>query len=185
MNKSLNNKPLEEIFSRDFPNVTIEYKLEEFGGSIHVFLLKFISEDELENDWRKISNAIAVYFQSKIEDDFGKWNTYIFFQSNFEPSNNYRNLKYKIEKDIFSSRKIMIEEEKDLDTIIDEHILSKNLNIDEVNVIEDSEEIFEKNKTITNVLKNKTVRGKNVNKAIAKEVLNNLFDVLKEESNEI
>ena len=185
MSKSLNNKPLEEIFSRDFPNVIVEYKLEEFGGSIHVFLLKFINEDELANDWRKISNAIAVYFQSKIEDDFGKWNTYIFFQTNFEPSENYRNIKYKIEKDIFSSRKIMIEEDKDLNTIIDEHILSKNLNIEKVNVVENSKETFSKNEVITNVLKNKTVRGRNVNKAIAEEVLNDLFDVLNNESNEI
>lgn len=181
--KSLNNKVLEDIFSKDFPNVEVQYHLEQFGGGIHVFLLEFTNELDLTNDWRKISNAIAVYFQSMVNDDFGKWNTYLFFQSKFEPSANYRNLKYKIEKDIFSTRKIVIEEDKDLNAIIDEHILSKDLN--DVNVVVSSDKLFQKNETITNVLKNKTVRGKRVNKVVALEVLNDLFEVLKEENNEV
>jgi len=185
MNKLLNNKALQDIFIKDFPKVNVQYQLVEFGGGIHIFLLEFTNEYDLTADWRKISNAIAVYFQSKIKDDFGKWNTYVFYRTNFEPSDNYRNLKYKIEKDIFSSRKIIIEEDKGLDVIIDEHILSKNLNIDEVKSTANLDEIFQKNEIITNALKNKTVREKKVKKEVALSVLDDLYNLLREENNEI
>ena len=182
MNNSLIDE-LEIVFKKEFTNIFFEYKNVTTGrGEVHAFFFYYDCEKDLEDTWQKIINTIAVYFQSKL-DDFGKWNTYVFYRTKFEPSENYRNLKYKIEKDIFYSRKIVVEGDRGVDALVEEHILGENLKIVEINQLSDS--LFTKNITIVNALKDKIVREKRVKKEVAIGVLNDLYKALKEVNDEV
>ena len=56
--------------------------------------MRFTNEDDMSYAWNKISNAIAVYFQSVQPDEFSKWNIYLFYLSSEVIK---KELKYKIE----------------------------------------------------------------------------------------
>ena len=73
---------------------------------INVFIYKSTSEN-IEKNWRKIASSISVVYQSeliKLEDEFEKWNFYIFFISTSEITKELKNL---IETNRFSSRKVV------------------------------------------------------------------------------
>ncbi|MGV3685106.1 MAG: ABC-three component system middle component 1 [Daejeonella sp.] len=182
MASSLNNEALASIFEVDFPTVEVTYQEESFGGKIHAFFLKFSEEGNLESNWRKISNAIAVYFQSKLKDEFGKWNTYIFYLSD-SPVN--RVLKYKIENDTFSSRKILVEKQMSISDIIMEHIVNDNLKLANHQIVGDESETFLPDSVIWNALNGNKIRGKRSVNSTADEVLNTICSALKEEQDEI
>ncbi len=113
----------------------------EFIGTVSVFSFIIESEDLLNRNWESITNTIASYYQSKFEEEekeFERWNIYIFFIIKEEVSTQ---LKYKIENDKFSSRKIV--QDKMLDTINTDsisqlilgHIVNSDLDITELNNI--------------------------------------------------
>ncbi len=73
---------------------------------INVFIYKSNSEN-IEKNWRKIASSISVLYQSeltKLEDEFEKWNFYIFFISTDKITKELKNL---IETNRFSSRKVV------------------------------------------------------------------------------
>lgn len=91
-------------------------------------MIFLISSDEityLKDNWDDFSVFLATSFQSNLESEFSVWNMYIFYIVNFEVS---KELKYKIENDTFSSRKIVIDKPMSFDQIINDHILN-NLNL--------------------------------------------------------
>lgn len=126
MEKSFNNPALAETLSRDFPSVEVTFRQFIFGGNVSAFFLKFPDEQILEKDWRKLANAIAVFYQSRLSDEFEKWNIYLFYQCIQSIS---RDLKYKIENDTFSSRKIFIAGEYQEDEVVKEFIVNKDLTL--------------------------------------------------------
>lgn len=182
MASSLNNQGLEAIFQEDFPDVEVVYEKITFGGNIHNFFLKFPNEDKLDKDWRKISNAIAVYFQSKQADEFGKWNTYIFYLFDRPVK---KDLKYRIENDTFSSRKILIEREMSYADIITEHIVNDNLKTSKHNIELTNPELFNPDPVIWSAINGKQIRGKRSVNSTAEEVLDAITNALNPGSNEI
>lgn len=115
----------------------------EFIGTVSVFSFIIESEDLLNRNWESITSTIASYYQSKFEEEgkeFERWNIYIFFIIKEEVSTQ---LKYKIENDKFSSRKIV--QDKMLETINTDsisqlilgHIVNSDLDISELtNIME-------------------------------------------------
>lgn len=73
---------------------------------VDVFITEPLGHDELAQEWENIRNRIA-YKQSSIEDEFERWNHYLFYLVEEDVMNDI-NLKYNIEHDTLSSRKILI-----------------------------------------------------------------------------
>jgi hypothetical protein len=90
-----------------FPQFRPQLSKVEFVGTVSVFSFFFESENDLNEKWKTITNAIAAYYQSAFEgkeSEFERWNIYILFLVKEAVDNR---LKTKIENDKFSSRKIV------------------------------------------------------------------------------
>ncbi|MGG0033333.1 ABC-three component system middle component 1 [Priestia megaterium] len=71
---------------------------------INIFTITLNNSDELKKIWEIITNDIAIHFQSELEKNIERWNIYVVFLIN-EPIE--KELKYQIEQDKYSSRKII------------------------------------------------------------------------------
>lgn len=121
-----------EILKDLFPGATVEFHRIEYGGWVTTVFVRFDSAELTQLLWEDISNAIALYYQTKIETDFERWNLYLFYLSEQKME---KGLKYRIENDPISSRKIVIDEFKDtldrakMEEIISDHITNSGLTI--------------------------------------------------------
>lgn len=88
-----------------FKNVECWIRREQ-DYNLYVFSVLLENELELESMWVKLTNAIAVFFQSNLEKEIEMWNIYILFLVRGKVS---RDLKYKIEQDKYSTRKIVLD----------------------------------------------------------------------------
>lgn len=129
MPKSL---PIEEgfkdVMEKSFPELAYYHHIEKMRGKINVFFIELADEETLGELWDKIRNVVAVYYQNHLETDFERWNIYIMFVLPITVSNG---LKYKIENDQLSSRKIVISNfENKLDAKNRKELLSTYVNND-------------------------------------------------------
>lgn len=179
MENILSSGRLADILRADFPEVSVSYNQLELGGTIHAFFLTFQNEKVIAEKWRKIANAIAVYFQSKVVDEFGKWNTYLFYLNVMKLS---RDLKYKIENDLYSSRKIVVEGNGiDHQSIVEMHILNNDLGVEKIGAAAAaSNPKFKKNELILDALTDKETTGKKQVTAGTKQALEQIQQVLKD-----
>lgn len=107
MEKSLPiRERFEGVMKRSFPELAFYHHIEEMKGQINVFFIELADEETLGELWEKIRNVIAVYYQNHLKTDFELWNIYIIFVLPVAVSNE---LKYKIENDQLSSRKIVVD----------------------------------------------------------------------------
>jgi hypothetical protein len=112
--------------SQELPMFKLAFTEVNYNGVIPVFVARVQGgEKVLGEHWEKLSNHIAFNFQSCIADEFSVWNLYIFFVTSQTIDSA---LKYKIENDTFSSRKIVIEEDASIEEIIQEHITNNDIN---------------------------------------------------------
>ena len=100
-----------------------------FGSNIPVILVQFKDLDNLEKHWKEFNNLVTAEYLIKLQDDFSKWNSYIFFLTEEIP----KPLKYEIENNKFSTRKIVIEtktpiiNDEIINNIISEHIVNDDI----------------------------------------------------------
>ncbi|MFY0632096.1 MAG: hypothetical protein JXR05_17180 [Flavobacteriaceae bacterium] len=172
------NDPIKILESR-FSNLRFNFKEVEFGGSIPIFFIYVENEKSLEGNWTKIADTIAVEFQARLLDEFSVWNIYLFYIIDAPIK---KELKYKIENDTFSSRKIIIENTTNEDSMVNTHII--NGIIATVDGHEITENKFEPNRTIKSLIENKVLKRINVTKA-ANEVYKELLEVIKKNTNEV
>lgn len=106
------------------------------GSNIDIFITKPLTAEELNGNWDKIRTQIAMTYQRGLEDDFERWNFYIFYVLK-KGEHIDENLKFKIEHDTLSSRKIIISEVEIDGKEQPEDVLSKylcySLNLEEEN----------------------------------------------------
>ncbi|MFY0256399.1 ABC-three component system middle component 1 [Chitinophaga sp. 30R24] len=74
-----------------------------FVGNFFVIIVRFSSIPDLNESWRKINSVIAVKFSQYLKTEFEKYNLYLLF---FVDEEVPKQLKYEIENNKFSSRKI-------------------------------------------------------------------------------
>lgn len=117
---------LQNALNNKFPNIPFEYREVNFGGTIPAFFINIKEEESLRSQWKTVTEFIAINFQSSLKNEFSVWNIYLFF---ITPDSISDELKYVIENDTFSSRKIVITPEIGIDAIIKEHILNSDLRI--------------------------------------------------------
>lgn len=102
-------------------------KFDVFGVNANIFICvtDCMSEEDLRINWRKIRNESAETYQLDNIDDFERWNFYLFYVVNDKRELN-RSLKYEIEHDTISSRKIIVSaneyKEKDIKNLISSYI---------------------------------------------------------------
>ena len=80
-------------------------------SKILVCVTKCLTEDELRETWRNYRNDFAVEYQTDDIDEFERWNFYLFYVVDNKNAID-RNLKYEIEHDTISSRKIVVSKDE-------------------------------------------------------------------------
>lgn len=78
----------------------------DIQSKVDVFITRPLSHNDLQEKWKDIRNDIAES-QRFINDEFERWNHYLFYLADEEAIKDIA-LKYKIEHDTISSRKIVI-----------------------------------------------------------------------------
>ena len=132
---------------QEFVEISFDYREVNFGGIIPAFFI-YIKDDEiLSNKWKAIVEFIAIHFQSSLKDEFSFWNIYLFFVLENEGKDE---LKYIIENDTFSSRKIIVAPKQDVDLIINDFI--KNVDINTQVIVDPDEVPFIPNPDIWKIL---------------------------------
>lgn len=145
------SKNIIEILKENFSQQEFELYQGLYGGSISAFFIKSDSEKILDETWEKIRNMIGVYFQSKLESEFDIWNIYLFYIT----SGVTKELKHRIEHDTISSRKIVVNEQKEMSGsvfkvyLIEEHITNINLNVNRSSKVSAK---FLKNKNFSGII---------------------------------
>lgn len=79
-----------------------------FSHDVYVAITDRMTPEELQSCWRDIRNEIMTEFQDKLTDDFSRWNFYVFYVVDDLNTLN-GSLRYMIEHDTVSSRKILID----------------------------------------------------------------------------
>lgn len=102
-----------------------------FGGIIPIVLVRFSGLDTLAKNWKDFNSYVAAEYMTLIKNEYSKWNFYIFYLSSEYVE---KQVKYEIENNKFSSRKIVIENvksitEKEINLFISEHITNDNIQI--------------------------------------------------------
>ena len=80
-------------------------------SKILVCVTKCLKEDELKETWRNYRNDFAIEYQTDDIDEFERWNFYLFYVVDNKNAID-RNLKYEIEHDTISSRKIVVSKDE-------------------------------------------------------------------------
>ena len=117
----------------------------DINSKVDVFITKPLNHNDLQNYWQFIRNDIAEK-QRLIDDEFERWNHYLFYLAE-EDAVNDTTLKYKIEHDTISSRKIVIStkdfREQDFNVVINRYIKYsfEEINIEEMEDFNKSPEV--------------------------------------------
>ena len=154
----------EEIFTPIRPRIS--YYVKNIDNYMcHLFCVKLDTIKELTTYWETLSAVVASNFQSQLENDIELWNIYIIF---FINDNITREVKYEIEQDKYSSRKIVFDYSTysiindDEEKLVD--LLEKKLFILQSKVIKNSnfgtsEDIIKKNDPLIIEALNSSVIG--------------------------
>ncbi|MEP3210884.1 MAG: ABC-three component system middle component 1 [Maribacter sp.] len=158
-------------FKEDFSRVVLEKRIVDLEkGKAHCLLLKIPDENFLLDNWKRITNSVALNYQNHLETSFEKWNIYLFFLMSEALED--MNLKYTIENNTFSSRKIVEEAGISAEDLIKKHV-NNELTLEDNEIRTESVD-YSYNPLIYNVLKDKKIKKKN----ILPEQLNLAYDEL-------
>lgn len=96
------------------------------GSTIDIFVTEPMNVADLEEEWIMIRDDIAMKYQRSLTDDFERWNFYLFYVVE-DIESLRRNLKFKIEHNTLSSRKIIISAKEIEGNDIPEYLIHKYL----------------------------------------------------------
>ncbi|MAB49465.1 MAG: hypothetical protein CMC05_12630 [Flavobacteriaceae bacterium] len=163
-------RDIKEIFKNDFLETAVEITSVELEkGITHCIFLKIPNEKFLLENWKSITNSIALNYQNHLETSFEKWNIYLFFLTSRTIED--IDLKYTIENNTFSSRKIVEDASVSQEALIKKHV-NNELTL-EADIRSESND-FLYDPVIYDVLKDKKIKKKN----ILPEQLNLAYDEL-------
>ena len=127
-----------------------QYKADVFGieSDIEVFVTHLMDEKTLATQWKEIRNQVALN-QTDLDDEFERWNFYLFYVVDNPVAD--LNLKYEIEHDTISSRKMVVKADAVSDALYNS-LVSKYIkyDLDSREVIFDK--VFEKNNAVVRFL---------------------------------
>lgn len=153
-----------------------------FGGKIIICFVMFKTNQYLNLEWKSFNNYITAKYTPNFKDDYSKWNSYLFYLCQSDIS---KSLKYEIENNKFSTRKIVIEIEVPvidndiINSIISEHIVNDNIQFDvkKQNVGE-----FSKNELLGNIINRSVSTPKKGDDIALEELLTKIETELENEN---
>ncbi|MFA7378961.1 MAG: ABC-three component system middle component 1 [Bacteroidia bacterium] len=149
--KELKFEELSNKLKKDFPIKELVFGELLFGGVIPIVFVSFETLNDLNKNWKDFNGQISTDFVINLKEEYSRWNFYIFYLSNESIE---KQLKYEIENNKFSSRKIVIENvkfitEKEINLLISEHITNDNMQIG----VENKQSLkFKKNTSLSKIL---------------------------------
>lgn len=105
-------------------------------SKVDVFFTRLLNEETLTSQWKEIRNYVALN-QLDLDDEFERWNFYLFYVVDTKELD--VNLKYEIEHDTISSRKMVVYATTVDDELCD-MLIKKYIKYD----IENKEQIFKR-----------------------------------------
>ncbi|MCU4158401.1 hypothetical protein J1N10_20685 [Carboxylicivirga sp. A043] len=127
--KEIDNSNLFENIEEAFPINYLSIGEICWGGNILVAIVEFKDFETMTTQWKNFNSFISAELLTLKKDEFSKWNFYVFYLS--KEAN--KELKYEIENNKFSSRKIVLEDypsELDNDNILNivrNHITNEDI----------------------------------------------------------
>lgn len=175
--KDLLVEKFEAAFMQEFTSASILVKKVDTGVSqIHSVFVGNLDAEELKNEWIRITNFIAIQYQSNLNSDFERWNLYLFFLVTDELTVS-DDLKYAVENNTFSSRKIIED-----GTLSAEVLIKKHVN-NELTIKKDKKRSIDIDFTydplIYSVLKDKKLKNKKILARPLEEAYNQLITKIK------
>lgn len=79
-----------------------------FSHDLYIAITAPMGQEELAESWRDIRNEVMMRWQEDITDDFSRWNFYVFYVVD-DLDKLDGSLRYQIEHDMVSSRKILVD----------------------------------------------------------------------------
>lgn len=127
------------------------YKKDVFDvhSNIDVFITNVLTEKDLSERWKDIRNLVARK-QFELEDDFERWNFYLFYVVDTPKVD--LSLKYEIEHDTISSRKMVIASAEVSDELYDK-LVREYIRYDIENRRHEFKKVFSKNIIVERILK--------------------------------
>ncbi|MCU0350963.1 MAG: hypothetical protein MUF43_09080 [Flavobacterium sp.] len=131
-----------------------------FGGIIPIIFVRFSGIDAFAKTWKDFNSYVTAEYMTLIKNEYSRWNFYIFYLS---VENIEKQLKYEIENNKFSSRKIVIENansitEKEINLLISEHITNDNM---EIGIENKQSSKFKRNISMAKILDKLSLNKKN------------------------
>jgi hypothetical protein len=112
---------------------------------IDVFVTRVMNEQTLATNWKDIRNHIARR-QFELEDEFERWNFYLFYVVDSPMVD--LNLKYEIEHDTVSSRKMVVDA-SEVDDELCYELVKKFIKYDIENKEQQFTKVFTKNEMVS------------------------------------
>lgn len=110
-------KVLQEMYN----NMSITHWVKNLRVKCHIFTIRIDTYSQLKDIWNKFTENIAIFFQDGFENKYESWNVYVVFITGEKIP---RLLKYEIENNRYSSRKIVMDE---ISPPIDENKIKKKI----------------------------------------------------------
>ncbi len=102
----IGNTKFIEMVKNAFPISYLSVGEISWGGNILIAVVQFKNLDFFKSQWKHFNSFISAEVLSLKKDEFSKWNFYVFYLSKEAD----KELKYEIENNKFSSRKIVLED---------------------------------------------------------------------------
>lgn len=126
-----------------------------FSHDLYIAITAPMAQEELAESWRDIRNEVMMSWQEKITDDFSRWNFYVFYVVD-DLDKLDGSLRYQIEHDTVSSRKILVDNRDNVKTAdLYKTVVGKYINYDVTEGEEEDDDIhpFDKSDEVIQLIK--------------------------------
>lgn len=126
-----------------------------FSHDLYIAITAPMVQEELAESWRDIRNEVMMSWQEKITDDFSRWNFYVFYVVD-DLDKLDGSLRYQIEHDTVSSRKILVDNRDNVKMAdLYKTVVGKYINYDVTEGEEEDDDIhpFDKSDEVIQLIK--------------------------------
>lgn len=126
-----------------------------FSHDLYIAITAPMSQEELAESWRDIRNEVMMRWQENITDDFSRWNFYVFYVVD-DLDKLDGSLRYQIEHDTVSSRKILVDNRDNVKMAdLYKAVVGKYINYDVTEGEEEDDDIhpFDKSNEVIQLIK--------------------------------
>lgn len=170
-----------DIIKERVAGLTVQLERVDYNGSVSLFVVSFNDETQLANNWDRVSSFIGAYYQSNLKTEYERWNVYILYIIGQKIQ---QGLKYKIENNRFSSRKIVIDgytkviDDINIKLLIEEHITNVDLSLTSSTVLVAQRE-YKSKSPIWKIIKSGKIKAGKGSKLESEKLMSQIIKALK------